>query len=120
MPALSWMPRPAKCFTPIGATAKSYPASLTKMMTLYMLFEAMEQGKVTKKTRIRFSKHAASMVPSKLGIKAGSSISAEQAIYALVTKSANDAAAAVGEHIGGTESNFAVMMTKKARALGMS
>lgn len=101
-------------------TARSYPASLTKMMTLYMLFDAMEQGKVDKKTRIRFSKHAASMVPSKLGVRAGSSISAEQAIYALVTKSANDAAAAVGEHLGGTESKFAEMMTQKARALGMS
>jgi len=101
-------------------TSTRFPASLTKMMTLYMMFEAMEQGKVTKKTRIRFSRHAASMVPSKLGVKAGSSISAEQAIYALVTKSANDAAAAVGEHLGGTESEFAAMMTRKARQLGMS
>lgn len=102
-----------------SGNSKRYPASLTKMMTLYMLFEAMEKGEVSKKTRIRFSSHAASMQPSKLGIKKGSSISAEQAILALVTKSANDAAAAVGEHLGRTESNFAVMMTKKAHALGM-
>jgi len=98
---------------------KAYPASLTKMMTLYMVFDAMERGKMSKATRIRFSTHAASMQPSKLGVKAGSTISAEQAIYALVTKSANDAAAAVGEHIGGTESKFAEMMTAKARQLGM-
>ena len=102
------------------ANEKRYPASLTKMMTLYMLFEAIEQGKVSKKTRIRFSSHASGMQPSKLGIKAGSSISAEQAIYALVTKSANDAAAAVAEHLGGSETNFSKMMTTKARALGMS
>lgn len=102
------------------ANEKRYPASLTKMMTLYMLFDAIEQGKASKKTRIKFSKYATSMQPSKLGMKTGSSISAEQAIYALVTKSANDAAAAVGEHLGGSEKNFAVMMTKKARDLGMS
>jgi D-alanyl-D-alanine carboxypeptidase len=102
------------------ANQKRYPASLTKMMTLYMLFDAIEQGKASKKTRIKFSKYATSMQPSKLGMKTGSSISAEQAIYALVTKSANDAAAAVGEHLGGSEKNFAVMMTKKARELGMS
>jgi len=102
------------------ADSPRYPASLTKMMTLYMLFEAMEQGKVSKSTRIVFSKHAASMQPSKLGIPAGKSISAENAILALVTKSANDVAAAVAEHLGGTESGFARMMTAKARALGMS
>lgn len=102
------------------ADSPRYPASLTKMMTLYMLFEAMEQGKVRKDTRIVFSRHAASMQPSKLGIPAGKSISAEAAILALVTKSANDVAAAVAEHLGGTESNFAKMMTAKARALGMA
>ncbi|MGB7285360.1 MAG: D-alanyl-D-alanine carboxypeptidase [Salaquimonas sp.] len=101
------------------ANEKRYPASLTKMMTLYMVFDAMEQGKLSKKTRIKFSSHAASMQPSKLGVKAGSSISAEQAILALVTKSANDAAAAVGEHLGGSESKFAEMMTAKARSIGM-
>jgi len=103
-----------------NADAPRYPASLTKMMTLYMLFDAMEQGKVTKNSRVSFSAHAASMQPTKLGVPAGNSISVETAIYALVTKSANDAAAAIGEMLGGTESHFAEMMTAKARALGMS
>jgi len=102
------------------ADSPRYPASLTKMMTLYMLFEAMDQGKVSKSTRIVFSRHAASMQPTKLGVPAGKSISVETAILSLVTKSANDAAAAIGEHLGGTESNFAKMMTAKAHALGMS
>ena len=101
------------------ADGRRYPASLTKMMTLYLLFEALDSGKVDQKTRIRFSNHAASMQPSKLGVKAGSSISVQQAIYALAIKSANDAAAAVGEHLGGSESKFGEMMTAKAHALGM-
>mgnify|MGYP000536311544 FL=1 len=103
-----------------NADAPRYPASLTKMMTLYMVFDAMEQGKITKNTRVPFSAHAASMQPTKLGVPAGKSISVETAIYSLVTKSANDAAAALGELLGGTESHFAEMMTAKARALGMS
>ncbi|MEO1702048.1 MAG: D-alanyl-D-alanine carboxypeptidase family protein [Pseudomonadota bacterium] len=98
---------------------KRFPASLTKMMTVYMMLEAMEQGKLSRSTRIQISPHAASMVPSKLGIRAGGSLTAEHAIYALVTKSANDVAAAVAEHLGGTESGFARMMTAKARQLGM-
>ncbi|MGB7433108.1 MAG: D-alanyl-D-alanine carboxypeptidase family protein [Ahrensia sp.] len=97
-----------------------FPASLTKMMTAYMMFDAMRAGKLNKNTPIRVSNHAASMVPSKLGVRPGGSLTAEQAIYALVTKSANDVAAAVAEHLGGTESNFAKMMTAKARSLGMS
>ncbi len=96
-----------------------YPASLTKMMTMYMMFEALESGKLTKKTRIRMSKYAASKPPSKLGIRAGGSIAAQHAILALATKSANDVAAAVAEHLGGSESNFAKMMTRKARQIGM-
>ncbi len=101
------------------ADSPRYPASLTKMMTLYMIFEALDDKRVTKKSRIRFSKYAASKQPSKLGIKPGRSISVDTAIYALVTKSANDVAAAVGEHLGGSEANFAQMMTAKARQLGM-
>ncbi|MEM0900282.1 MAG: D-alanyl-D-alanine carboxypeptidase [Pseudomonadota bacterium] len=97
-----------------------FPASLTKMMTVYMMFDAMRAGKLKKSDRIRISSHAASMIPSKLGIRAGGSLTAEQAIYALITKSANDVAAAVAEHLGGTESQFGVMMTRKARSLGMS
>ena len=102
------------------ADSKRYPASLTKMMTMYMMFEALESGRMSKKTRIRFSKYAASRPPSKLGIRAGGSISAENAIKALATKSANDVATAVAEHLGKSESNFARMMTRKARELGMS
>ncbi|WP_346433411.1 D-alanyl-D-alanine carboxypeptidase [Oricola sp.] len=102
------------------ADSPRYPASLTKMMTLYMVFEALEQGKIKTSTRVPFSAHAASMQPTKLGVPAGKSISVETGIYSLVTKSANDAAAALGELLGGTESNFAKMMTAKARQLGMS
>ncbi len=97
-----------------------YPASLTKMMTMYMMFEALESGKLKKNTRIRMSKYAASRPPSKIGIRAGRSIAAEHAILALATKSANDVATAVAEHLGGSESNFGRMMTSKARELGMS
>ena len=101
------------------ANDRRYPASLTKMMTLYLMFEALDQGKITKKTRIRMSKYAASKPPSKLGIKPGRTLSAEQAILSLVTKSANDVATAVAEHLGGSESNFAARMTNRAKQLGM-
>ncbi len=103
-----------------GADAPRYPASLTKMMTLYMLFDGLKSGKFTKSTRIPISRHAASQAPSKLGVKAGQSITVETAILALVTKSANDAAAASGEFMGGSEARFAQIMTAKARNLGMS
>lgn len=99
--------------------APRHPASLTKMMTLYMLFEAMASGKVDKNSSMIMSKHAASMPPTKLGVKAGKSITVETAIFALVTKSANDAAAATAEFLGGSEANFAQMMTAKAQRLGM-
>ncbi|MDA4847769.1 D-alanyl-D-alanine carboxypeptidase [Hoeflea poritis] len=102
-----------------NANSLRYPASLTKMMTLYMVFEALDSGRISKKTRIRVSKNAAAEPPSKLGLKPGQTISVEQAIYALVTKSANDASTAVAEHLGGSESGFARQMTTKARALGM-
>ncbi|WP_426958843.1 D-alanyl-D-alanine carboxypeptidase family protein [Muricoccus radiodurans] len=97
-----------------------YPASLTKMMTLYMLFEAMREGQVSMATPIVMSAEAASRMPSKLGIPPGRSIAAEVAIYALVLKSANDVAVAVGEHLGGSEERFAQMMTMRARQLGMT
>ncbi|MEQ8307626.1 MAG: D-alanyl-D-alanine carboxypeptidase [Hoeflea sp.] len=97
-----------------------YPASLTKMMTLYMVFEALEARSIRLDTRIVFSANAAKEPPTKLGVRAGKSITVEQAIYALVTKSANDASTAVAEHLGGSEANFARMMTAKARSLGMS
>ena len=102
-----------------NADAQRFPASLTKMMTLYMVFEGMAAGKFSKSTPVRFSAHAASMPPTKLGVKAGGSVPMEAIIYALVTKSANDAAAAVAEYLGGSEAEFARMMTAKARKLGM-
>lgn len=96
-----------------------YPASLTKIMTLYMLFGELEAGRVSLNTRLKVSKRAAGQAPSKLALKAGSTIRVKDAISALVTKSANDVAVVIAEHIGGTESKFAVKMTKKARRLGM-
>ncbi|MBA3446418.1 MAG: D-alanyl-D-alanine carboxypeptidase [Pseudaminobacter sp.] len=103
-----------------SADSRRYPASLTKMMTLYMVFEAMAAGKITKQTRIPFSAQAAAKPPTKLGVKAGNSVTVETVIYSLVTKSANDAAAAIGEYLGGSERGFAEMMTAKARRLGMN
>ena len=98
-----------------------YPASLTKMMTVYMAFEALRDGRIQLWTPIRVSADAASMPPSRLGLAAGMTLTVEEAILALVTKSANDAAAALGEHLGGgSEYRFAQMMTMKARALGMT
>ncbi len=97
-----------------------YPASLTKMMTLYLTFEALEAGRITTSTQIPFSKNASAEPPSKLGVRAGQSITVEQAILSLVTRSANDASTALGEYLGGSEPRFARMMTNKARALGMT
>ncbi|PSM19742.1 D-alanyl-D-alanine carboxypeptidase [Nitratireductor sp. StC3] len=102
-----------------NADSARYPASLTKMMTLYLLFEAMEQGRVSRDTPIPVSAYAASRPPSKLGLKAGQPVPADIAIRALATKSANDVATAVAEFLGGTEERFAAMMTAKARQLGM-
>jgi D-alanyl-D-alanine carboxypeptidase len=92
-----------------------HPASLTKMMTLVMVFDALDKRKLRLNDRILVSHHAASMVPSKLDIPAGQNIRVKHAIYALVTKSANDVAVAVAEKIGGSEERFAAMMTRKAR-----
>lgn len=103
-----------------NADAQRYPASLTKMMTLYLVFDALDSGRITKSTQIPISNKAASEVPSKLGLKPGQKITVEAAIYVLVTKSANDVATAVGEFLGGSEAGFARMMTDKARQLGMS
>lgn len=96
-----------------------YPASLAKMMTLYLVFEALEEGTITLDTRFTFSRKASNQVPSKLGIPRGGSISVQDAILALVIKSANDVAVAVAEGLGGTEAGFTSMMTNKARELGM-
>lgn len=96
-----------------------YPASLTKIMTLYMLFGELDAGRVSLNTRLKVSKRAAGQAPSKLALKVGSTIRVKDAIGALVTKSANDVAVVIAEHIGGTESKFAIKMTKTARRLGM-
>ena len=97
-----------------------HPASVTKVMTLYMLFEQLEKGKMQLDSEIPISAHAASMAPSKLGLRPGSTIEVEDAIKAVVTKSANDIAAAIAEAIGGSEDHFAEMMTAKAHSLGMT
>ncbi len=102
------------------ADARRYPASLTKMMTLYLLFEQLEAGKLTLGSALPVSKRAAGQAPSKLGLKAGETITVEQAINALVVKSANDVATVVAEKIAGTEYKFAQLMTQKAKELGMT
>ncbi len=98
-----------------------YPASLTKMMTIYMAFDALRDGRTSLSSLVQVSAQAAAMPPSRLGLVAGMSLTVEEAILALVTKSANDAAAALGEHLGGgSEHRFAQLMTLRARALGMT
>ena len=104
----------------VNGDTQLYPASLTKMMTLYMAFEALDRGHISLDTRIRMSPQAVAQPPSKLGLKVGASISVSNAIQALVTKSANDVSVALAEALGGTESRFAVMMTERARSLGMT
>jgi D-alanyl-D-alanine carboxypeptidase len=96
-----------------------YPASLTKVMTLYLTFDALDSGKLKLTDRIPVSKHAAGQAPSKLGLKAGSSIRVDDAINALVTKSANDVAMVLAEKLGGSQTKFAIMMNDKADELGM-
>lgn len=102
-----------------NADTRNYPASLTKIMTLFMLFEALERGEVSLDTRFKVSRRASGQAPSKLNLKPGDTIRAEDAILALVTKSANDVATVVAEALGETEYKFALAMTKRARALGM-
>ncbi len=104
----------------VNADALRYPASLTKLMTLYMAFEALRDHRITPDESVPVSAHAASMEPSKLGLLPGAEITVTEAILATVTKSANDAACALGELIGGDEQRFAQMMTLRARSLGMS
>lgn len=100
--------------------APRHPASLAKLMTLYMVFEALRDRRISLDELVPVSAHAASMEPSKLGLVPGTRITVEQAILGLVTKSANDAASALGEMLGGSEDRFAAMMTLRARALGMA
>ncbi|PWC27897.1 hypothetical protein CR165_14805 [Pseudoroseomonas aestuarii] len=104
-----------------NADAPRHPASLTKMMTLYMVFEALRSGELQLDQRLYMTETAASRPPSKLGLPPGRSLTVENAIYALVTKSANDVASLLGETLGGgSEARFAQMMTLRARAIGMT
>jgi len=96
-----------------------HPASLTKVMTLYMVFEALESGRISLGTELKVSARAQRQAPSKLGLNAGDTIKVEDAIKALVTKSANDVAVTVAENLGGSEEEFARLMTRKAQSIGM-
>ena len=99
--------------------APRHPASLTKVMTLYPLFERLDAGKLRLNSQLSVSEHAASQAPTKLGLKPGQTISVEDAIKGIVTRSANDAAVVIAENLGGSEDAFARLMTQKAHALGM-
>ena len=100
-------------------TLERHPASLTKMMTLYLLFEALKAGKMTMQTQMPVSVHAQQQLPTKLSLRHGQTIDVDTAIRAIVIRSANDVAVVIAEALGGTESHFAEMMTAKARELGM-
>lgn len=104
----------------VNPDTRNYPASLTKMMTLYVAFDAMKRGKLKMTQALPVSKRAAAARPSKLGLKVGSTITAEDAILAMLTKSANDAAVVVAEAIAGSEYKFGRLMTQKARDIGMT
>jgi D-alanyl-D-alanine carboxypeptidase len=103
----------------VNADSQNYPASLTKMMTLYLIFEALDNGQLKLDQRLPVSLHAASRAPTKLGLQPGETVAVRDIILGLVTKSANDAAAAAAEGLAGSEVAFAERMTQKARRLGM-
>jgi len=103
----------------VDATRSWYPASLTKVMTLYMAFTALNQQQINLNDSIVTTLHAAQQPNSKLGLRTGETITVQEAILAIITRSANDAAVALGEHLGGNEENFAMKMTAKAHAIGM-
>jgi D-alanyl-D-alanine carboxypeptidase len=103
-----------------SADSLRHPASLTKVMTLYLLFEQLQSGKMTLDTEMPVSEHAAEQAPTKLGLRPGQTLRVEDAIKGIVTRSANDAAVVIAEAIGGSEDEFCKMMTPKARALGMT
>ncbi len=103
-----------------NADARRHPASLTKIMTLYLLFEQLEAGKLKLDSQLKVSQEAAGQMPTKLGLKSGSTLQVEDAIKGIVTRSANDAAVVIAEAIAGDEDEFAKLMTRKAQALGMA
>ena len=98
-----------------NADTRNYPASLTKIMTLYMIFDALKNKKISMNTKLKISKRATRQPPSKLNLSAGSSITVKNAILALITKSANDVATVVAENLGKSERNFARLMTRKLK-----
>jgi D-alanyl-D-alanine carboxypeptidase (penicillin-binding protein 5/6) len=112
--------RTGKILSSENGDTLNYPASLTKMMTLYLTFEALHRGKISWNTKVRFSRNASSKPPTKLWVKPGQSITVREAVLGMIVQSANDAAAAMGEKLAGSESAFARMMTAKARQLGMT
>jgi D-alanyl-D-alanine carboxypeptidase len=103
-----------------NADAPRRPASLTKVMTLYLLFEALDSNRLKLTSQLQVSARAAAQEPTKLGLRAGDTITAREVILGLVTKSANDAAVVAAETLGGTEERFAQIMTERARRLGMT
>jgi serine-type D-Ala-D-Ala carboxypeptidase (penicillin-binding protein 5/6) len=109
-----------KVLTQDGSDELNHPASLTKMMTLYMTFEALRDRRISWDQDILITPNAASKIPSKLGVPEGKTITVREAVMGMIVRSANDAAAAMGDYLGGTEERFGEMMTKRARALGMS
>jgi len=129
-PASAWIPKTnssiiidadsGQVVSEHNADAKAYPASLTKMMTLYLAFEALEAGKITLDQSARVSHHAQNQAPSKLGLVEGQMVPFRDLILGLITRSANDAAVVVAEALAGNERSFAERMTEKARELGMT
>ena len=103
----------------VEATQSWYPASLTKLMTLYMTFDALKSGQIHLYDNLIASTHASQQPNSKLGLRRGEQLTVEDAILAIITRSANDASVVLAEHLGGTEENFAADMTAKAHGLGM-
>lgn len=102
-----------------NADTLNHPASLTKMMTLYLVFEALHDGRLRWEQNIVMSKNGASTIPFKLGVPAGKTFTVREGVYGMIVKSANDAAEAIGDHLAGSETKFGQMMTRKARQLGM-
>src|SRR6202012_5811734 len=96
-----------------SADSLRHPASLTKVMTLYLLFEQLQSGKITLDTEMPVSEHASDQEPTKLGLRPGQTLRVEDAIKGIVTRSANDAAVVIAEYIGGSEDEFCRMMTRK-------
>ncbi|MEM0908538.1 MAG: D-alanyl-D-alanine carboxypeptidase family protein [Pseudomonadota bacterium] len=103
-----------------NAQALRYPASLTKMMTLYLVFEQLDAGRLTVRSPLTVSEEAAARPPAKIYVKAGTAITVDTAVRALAVRSANDVAVVIAENLAGSEEAFAVLMTRKARSLGMS